>query len=476
MNTKLIKNTSLYTLGNILPKIVGFILIPIYTRFLTPADYGIINSMSVFGSILIIIFSLSIDRSISRFYFDFKTEKERKDYFGTIFISLFLISTSALLLTLIFNKYIGLIYKSIPFSPFYFIVIFTIYLEVFFNITYRYFRSSEKASIFIGLSLLTFFLKAVFTITLVVLLKKGALGSLKANLYAAIILFPLFSYLNIKIMNFKFNRRMLIDSLKFSLPMLPSTLSAWTLNLSDRIFIERYFTLTDVGIYSLGYQFASYIMIFTEAFNKAYEPTFYSLANSDNPVDEIKQKLGAYNYAYISIILFLCFLLSLFSKEVIFFLLDSRYHEAYKITMLISLAYFINCITHPIGLSIQQDKKTYLTMYSIVISAVFNIILNFILIPILGMYGAAISTILSFSARFIVLFLFSKKCYYIPLKWIKIAKHFIILASISVSLYFISIGTDPIYSFFAKMMITIVLSFTIYKQESIQILKRIRGY
>ena len=120
MGSKIIKNTSLYTLGNILPQAAGFILLPIYTRYLTPADYGIVSSMQVLSTILAVFFTLAIDRSIFRLYFDYKIEKAKRDYLGTITISLFFISISVLLLLFIFRGIVGQIFKSIELYPCYF--------------------------------------------------------------------------------------------------------------------------------------------------------------------------------------------------------------------------------------------------------------------------------------------------------------------------------------------------------------------
>ncbi|GAB4284877.1 MAG: hypothetical protein Kow0068_10060 [Marinilabiliales bacterium] len=75
---KFLKNTSLYTIGNIIPQIANFFLLPLYTNYLSPADYGIVQSMQVLSAILIVFFTLAIDRAVYRLYFDFKTENEKK--------------------------------------------------------------------------------------------------------------------------------------------------------------------------------------------------------------------------------------------------------------------------------------------------------------------------------------------------------------------------------------------------------------
>ena len=115
----LVKNTSLYTLGNIIPKIAGFFLLPIYTAYLSPSDYGIVQSMQVLSAILTLLFTLSIDRAVYRLYFDFKDKASRTTYLSTIVISLFVISLVMLALLFLFQSSIALIYSSISFYPYY---------------------------------------------------------------------------------------------------------------------------------------------------------------------------------------------------------------------------------------------------------------------------------------------------------------------------------------------------------------------
>ena len=110
----MIKNISLYSIGNILPQAAGFFLLPIYTLYLTPDEYGIFSSMQVLSSILVIFFTFAVERSISRIYWDYKTEHERKDYLGSISIELSIIAIVVLIFIFIFQKFIGLIYKAIP--------------------------------------------------------------------------------------------------------------------------------------------------------------------------------------------------------------------------------------------------------------------------------------------------------------------------------------------------------------------------
>ena len=296
---------------------------------------------------------------------------------------------------------------------------------------------------------------------------------MQAKLYTSLVALPIFLIISIRAMSFKINKKIIKESLKYSSPMLPALLSAWILYLSDRIFIEHYFSLHDVGIYSLGYKFAAYLLVFTEAFNKAFEPQYFSIFTSEISEKNKKSKIKNINTSYIVIVIVLTFIIALFAKEGFGILLDKRYHEAYKITMLISLSYCLSAIAHLWGLGIQAVKKTTYTMYAILIGAALNILLNFILIPVWGMYGAAYATMCAILTQFIIKFFLSKKCFYVELNYIKIIFIFILLLFITIALHFLTLRFHIVTSLSIKVIVISILSYFLYKME---IVHRIKDY
>ena len=417
---KLVKNTSIYSIGQILPQAAGFILLPIYTRYLTPADYGIVSSMAVLQTILAIFFTLCLERSVVRLYWDYKTDNDKKDFFGTITISIAVLSSIILLLLFTFNKYVGLIYKSIDFYPFYVYAILSSFIGVFSLVPKKYLMLKEKAGTFITLSLLQFVLRSVFVLYFIIVSKEGAIGYLKGSLFSVIILLPIFSLISFKICNLKFKYNIFKNAFSFSLPIVPAIMTAWVLNLSDRVFIERYFTLEDVGIYSLGYKIAGLVVLFTGAFSLAYDPVFFKLANSDNQ-KIAKKKLFSYNHIYLIIIILFCFIIAFFSKEIVTIMLDKKFISAYYFIPLIAFSYLFSQAGGITSRFFQQSKKMKANMYISISAAVINVILNFLLIPPFGAFGAAYATILSMFLVFSVSYFYTKKyCYFIPINFKKI--------------------------------------------------------
>lgn len=447
----------LYTIGNIMPKIASFILVPIYSRFLTPSDYGITSSMSVLTTILGIIFTLAVERSINRLYFDYHTEKEKKEFLGTVNYSILILSSVILALLFLFNSFVEKIYTSIPFNPYYMYAVLAAFFNILVTVPSMYYRVEEKAKTFVALSLLRFIAATAFTLVLVVWLKEGAEGYLKAGFLAALFVLPVYAFITIKITSPVIKPKLLVSSLKFSLPMIPVMISAWVLNLSDRIFIERYQNLSEVGIYSIGYSVAGFVLLFTSSFYMAYSPHFYKVANI-HKTDEAKSELSSTNNIYIVAAMVLCFIVSLYAKEIVELLFDKRYHGAYIYVPIISLAYFfqqINGINH---LMFYQEKRSGVVMYIITFCAALNILLNYLFVPVIGAYGAAIATLIAIFIQFIISYVVSRKYYFIPFKWKVITPLF--LGGVLIYFFFNYLRLDFVESLVFKTILISILTTT----------------
>lgn len=409
---KLIKNTSLYTVGSILPQIANLILLPIYTKYLSPAEYGIYTSMMMFNAVLIIFFTMGFERSLNRLYYDYKNPEQKKELFGTVSISIFIIATLFLIGMLLGQNIVGKVFKSIPVHPYFIITFFISYNSVFLLVPLIYFRMTHQAGKFITLSLSQFVLNATFAIIFLVVYDKKSEGLLLAQLISNAVLLPVFVVVVLR--NFKpvFKMKYIKPVAEFSLPMIPALLAAWIINLSDRVFIENYLSLKEVGVYSLGYQIAQVTGLLSGSLAKAYNPLFYELAAKG---EQSKKKLKKYNHLIIVFILTIAFGIALFSKELIQLFFNEEYRQAYIVSMIVALSYFISASSGLLNLSIYQEKKSLKMMYFVLISAGINIGLNFLLIPPYGMYGAAVATVVTFVIFFAIKYRYSKKCYFIPI-------------------------------------------------------------
>ena len=450
----LIKNTSIYAIGHILPKAASFLLLPLYTRYLSPSDYGIVNSMMILLTLLTVFYSLSIERSIYRLYYDYQTKEDKKNYLGTITITMVLNAFFVLLIVLLSKELISKIYSTIPYNPYYLYIIGTGFFSIFGLIPKIYFQVEQKPLKFVLISLSEFIVLTGLLIYFIVFRQMGAQGMLLAGLVASVIFLPLFIIVTFKIINFTFNYQTMKESLFFSIPLMPMIIAAWILNLSDRIFIENFNGLKEVGLYSIAYKLAEILLIFTAAFTKAYDPLFFKIANQEDQIDA-KIKLSLYNKMF-AIILIICALgITLFSKE-FFMLLDKQYFSAFNLVPIIMIGVLFSNVGGIFNLSMYQAKNTKLIMFLTLASALLNIILNWLIVPIYGAQGAGFTTAISFIFFFILKYYYSKKSYFLIFAWKELGIYFAI-ASICASFFYFFI-----YSFWISLIIkSIVMLFFI---------------
>lgn len=470
--SKLAKNTILYTIGTLLPQAAAFILLPIYTRFLTPSDYGVLSSIQVVNSVLVIFYTLAIDKAIYRLYFDFKTDKEKKDFLGTIFIG---ITTSVIVITsllFMFPGILGNIYKNITFYPYMSLGVIASSLATFAIIPRSVYFVQEKANRYILISLSEFFLRNAFIVVFVVFLSKGVAGYLQGRLIGSAVLVPIFLFLTFRQINFTFNLTALKESLKFSVPILPMIVSAWVMSAIDRVFIERYFDTHDVGIYSLGYRIAMLVTVVSGSFYKAYNPYYFKTATTESKIIALP-KLKKTNTIFVLSVIVSSSLIALFSKEAIQLFFDTRYYGAYQIVSIVSLSFAISACGSIFYLAIYQEKKTLFLMYVNIVGALVNIGFNFLLIPKFGVNGAAWATVITYLVVVLFSYYYAKKCYYASFNNFIVFFIFIVLLIINMVFYFSEI--TMLFSIVLKSLILIFVSVFIwykYKNEILILLKK----
>ena len=415
-----LKNTSIYTFVYLLPQVVGFLLLPIMSTYLSPEDFGIISSMEVLVYVLSIVIILNLDQAAYRLYFDYNDDENRKKLLGTLFVASGGTALILLCITFLLRPLLQQVFASIPFFPFYVYAILECFFSSFSRIPKRYLQISEQAKKFLWLSLNLTVIQTGLMLWFIIARNQGAEGLLKANLITALLFLPVYMVMGHKYFSWHFDVKVLQSAVRFSWPFIPTLLLAWVLDLSDRIFIERFFGLQELGIYGMGYKLSMAFIFIAAAFATAYAPLFYRLANSDDQ-KTARDQLIHYSSLTAAGYLLIVFLVALFAYDAVILMLDERYSRAYEILRIIIIAQFffgIQGVTS--GLCLMQSKKTKANMCMGFFAAVINIVLNFSLIPPFGIYGAAIATVLSFAILTVMQYQYSKRGFFIPLPWGKI--------------------------------------------------------
>jgi O-antigen/teichoic acid export membrane protein len=425
---KLIKRTfglsGIYALGDIFVKGIGFLLLPLYTAYLTPNDYGVLAIAFVVNNISTAVLSLGLNGAAFKFYYDLRGE-QRKRFYGTLWLFFLTVPSVTLLLIELTGKgFCGRLITKVSYDPYLRIALWLSFLTVAFtNFCRELLKASERAIAYVLINAGQSILVIGLSIWLVVGLRKGAQGALLAQLFgvgimACICIFILWKYISLGI-----DLPLLKKALLFGLPLMPHFLAHWVLGASDKVILERYVPLSEVGVYSVGYLLGSMMIIFATACNNAILPLFGRAKPCGYSEARILARITTY---YILVLTFVGLCLSLFSKEIVQLFTTDSYKEAALIVPWIVLGYFfmgLYCI--PMNAIVQITGNSKSIPFFTVTAAILNIVLNILLIPKIGMIAAALTTAASYFLMFAGVFFLAYKTVRLPYEYYRISKIFL---------------------------------------------------
>lgn len=413
---RLSRQASVYGLGELLTRGVAFVLIPIYTRFLTPADYGVLAIVDAISSVLMPLFGLGLAGAVVRFYFDFDDD-ERKGYLGTISLGWIMLALVLVVLLDRFGKSLSApFFSKMAFSPYLRLGVWIAFLRAFGLIPLNLLRAQEQPARYRALTFLSFLVGTSAIIYFVVFRREGALGSLKgqfiANLVFAIV-YSAFVAFNIRL---QFSWSQFYASLGFGLPLVPHRLAQWALNLSDRLLLERYVELNAIGLYSLSYKVVTVMGLVTSSINNAWVPIYYRIAKEGR-----RDTLARLSTYYAVLVIGLGLGLALLSKEVIIILASSEFHEAYRMAPIIVAGYVMHGFYLVLVSSLFYANRSSLVAVATVASGAVNIFLNLWLMPRYGVMAAAWNTLMGYTVYFILVYVMSMRIYPLPYEYKRVA-------------------------------------------------------
>jgi O-antigen/teichoic acid export membrane protein len=391
---KLFGQSAIYGIASILVNGSGFLLLPLYTRSLNPHDYGIISTTGILSMLYTYLLGFGLSSSISRYYFDLKSSGKWKSFVGTasiFIITVGLIITSALFL---FGKpVLDHIFKSVRFDPYLKYGIWIGYLGIFSFIPLALFQVQAKPLLYRILTTISFLFLTLFMVYFVVIEDQGAIGALKAQLSSGLIMASIYFIFMLREGGILFNFKYLKISLAYGLPIMVYLIFGVIVEMSSKYYIEKYTTLSDLGIYNLAQQYTSIMLLVISAINLAWIPIFYEEAKKEIG----KEPFVQFGSLFLTGVITMALGLSLFSKEVLFLFASSKYEGAYSVVPLIALAYvFGNGFWILIINPITYVKKTIFLPVLTIITGCFSMLLNILFVPKLGIYGAALALLISY--------------------------------------------------------------------------------
>ena len=408
MIKKLFGHSIIYGLTGVTSNFAAIFLVPIYTRVLTPEDYGVIAILRTVMGISIVVFNLGMGSAIFWAYFKAESDEEKKEVAGTalIFQTLYplLLTTILIIISPFFN---GLIFE--PRQPFIFftVVFFTVFFQAGIAIPLAILRANQQPTRYVLVTLCNLILTIFLSVVLVVFLKWGVLGVILASLISSSVVYFVSLLFTLKNIIWRFSAHWFKEMLTFGLPMVPAGLSLWILNSSDRYFLNYFGDIADVGIYNVGYRLGSIIILFVGAIQLAYAPFVFSVFKRSDAKD-IYRRFASY---YLLILFFVGLLVAIFSREAVLLLTGPKFHEAYKVVPFITFSYVAWGMYYIFSTGVSVMKKTIFSTAATFLAGGLNLLLNWYLIARFGMMGAALATLFSFVALMVFMYNFSNRFY-----------------------------------------------------------------
>lgn len=431
---RLSKHSVIYGFGVSISQLIGFFLLPLYTRYLTPSDYGVLEIFGVTQSILSMIFVMGLGSALFMSYFHYEDEEDRKTVVSTALIFLTAISLCfSLVLIAIASKFSLLFFHSTQYTFYFQVVFLTLFFDTVIVIPLSIFRAREESKRYAMISLVRLLMSVGLNIYFIVVLKRGVLGILESGVITAGSLYAFLIPSIIKETKFRFSKQDLKEMLSFGLPLVPGNLGTWILTVSDRYFLLFLSTSHELGLYSLGYKFGLIIQgLIVGPFTLAWSPFFWSVAKEEN-AKEVYSSVLTY---FVLVAMFVALALSVLSKDVLVIMATPSFYGAYKVIPLIALSYVLYGCYYILNIGYHISKKTKYSPFIIGTGSIVNLCLNYLLIPTYGMMGAAVATLISYSMLPMCAFFVSRRFYPIKYEWGRISKIFLTAVLIyAVSLY-----------------------------------------
>lgn len=413
MLKRFFKDSVIYAVPTLFSGGLGFFLLPLYTRVLSPADYGSLDLFTIFAGVVQCIIALEVSQGVARFYTD-EQDQEKKVLFASSAFWFTLVCYSLFAISMLLNVnslsilIMGQKGMEIPFK----IGIIYLWSNGLFYLIQNQFRWELRSVNYAVVSLLMSLVTAVISVWLAYVMDWGLEGLLIGMVVGSFAGTSLGIWWLRKTFRFYFSSRLLGQMLIFSTPLVISSLMVWFTTYIDRIMINYYLTIDEVGIYSIGFRIAFLAMIFIVGFRGALTPLVYTYYREA----KTPQQLANIFRLFIFCVLIIFLLLTLFANDIVKLLTTEPFYAGSTVVVyLVPAVLLTNMYIFAPGVGIA--KKTHYLIWINLIGVLLNFFLNMSLIPLLGIMGAGLATMLSSMCLFAMYMVISQKLYYVPHAW-----------------------------------------------------------
>jgi len=409
----LLKSTGIYTFTNLFGAAIPFLLLPFFTRWLTPDDYGKVAMFGLFSAFLIPILGLSVNGAIAQKYFDkrqglYKNARLLWNGFVLIGITCLLSIAVILLFQDYFIKYLSLNLSVLLLSV----------LSTFVNMVFQSYLTMlqirKKALIYGLLQMVFVMFSAGLSLFLIGYLDFTWMGRVYAAVIASVIV-GFLSFLFIirnKLIVFEFSKQDLIVLLHYGFPLIFHSVGGLLVAMIDRFFVANMISLEEAGLYTLAYSICSVFGMITNSFNQAFVPWLFGKLNKND--EKENQKIVKFTYLLMIGFLLFALLGTLISSFLLKYFVGNNFLDSQKFFFWLLIGFAFGGMYYLVTNYIFYIAKTTYLAYTTLFSGLLNVALCYLLIKHNGVIGAAQSFALANVVLFIITWILAAKCYSMP--------------------------------------------------------------
>ncbi|MBC8535717.1 oligosaccharide flippase family protein [Feifania hominis] len=388
---RLMKNTVLFAIGTFSSKVLVFLMMPLYTRVLSDADYGKVDLIVQTGNLLLPIVSLGITNAVIRFGLDRSYRK--KDVFSTGVITIFTGFALLLLTTPFLLRFPYIANNTVLLYAF-------VLMSLLRSLCSQMVRSMGMVRLYTFDGIMSTATTIFFNILYLVGFKWGITGYVLAiassDCLSALLLFSLAKlgrFVRFRNINRATSRAML----KYSIPLIPTTMLWWITNVSDRYLVTGMIDSAANGLYAVAYKIPTIVILVSGIFMDAWQMS----AVTENPLER-KQFFSNVFGSFKALIFTAASGLILFAKLGTKILVSEAFYPSWKYIPFLIMSTTYSCLVTFMGSVYMVEKKSVLSLVTSAVGAGTNIVLNLILIPKYGVNGAAFATFVSYLVAFVL--------------------------------------------------------------------------
>jgi O-antigen/teichoic acid export membrane protein len=404
-----VRHSAVYGLGNVLAKGIGFFMLPFYTHYLTPVDYGVLEILDLSMSLLGMFVNMGIIAALLRCYARAESETEKKKTISTAFI--FVIASSLLLFLLgigLVRPVSGLLFgPKVPST--YLLISFTSLVVAYISALPRtYLRALDAPGTLVTVDTTALFVTLALNIVFIAVLHTGLVGILLSTLIVGTLQAVVLSVWTVWRTGLGFKRAYLRDMVSFGSPLILANVALFALNFSDRFFLQHLRSLDMVGVYSVGYKIGfmiNYLLI--SPFLTMWQSRMFFIQKQPDSSAIFRQLFVLYS----ALLTYAALGISILSPEIVRVMVGPKFSASQGVIPIVALAYVIWGIGYYVQVGMLLTSNTKRIGAISIGAVILNLILNYSLVSRFGMMGAAWATMLSFLGTAVAYYCFSQRVY-----------------------------------------------------------------